>query len=222
MRTLQRRYGVARGTVQKAIDALQREGVIQFVPSPGFVVRGRARSARYGVERHVRGQGPEPEARATLLAGPGTHSHAARQAVREPAEVPAPEPVAERLNVPPGTPVWLRSGTGYVGNRPTRLADSYHPLDLVAGTAIQQEDTGPGGSFAVLESAGLRLAEVREEVCARMPCRRESIALALPTGTPVMELVRTVFDDTGRAVEVMIAVLAGDTTVFDYRFPIPD
>ncbi|MEV6981571.1 hypothetical protein AB0M95_09990 [Sphaerisporangium sp. NPDC051017] len=47
-------------------------------------------------------------------------------------------------------------------------------------------------------------------------------ALSLPPGTPVVELKRTTFEATGRAVEVMCAVIAADMSTFDYRFPIPD
>ncbi|WP_433514863.1 hypothetical protein ACQP2T_04105 [Nonomuraea sp. CA-143628] len=50
----------------------------------------------------------------------------------------------------------------------------------------------------------------------------QSAALDLPTGTPVVELIRTTFTDTGRPVEVMCAVIAADMSSFGYRFPIPD
>jgi GntR family transcriptional regulator len=38
----------------------------------------------------------------------------------------------------------------------------------------------------------------------------------------VADLTRTTYDSTGRPVEVMLAVIAGDMVVFDDRFPIPD
>lgn len=55
-----------------------------------------------------------------------------------------------------------------------------------------------------------------------MPTSPESVALQLPGGTPVMDLTRIVYDSKGRAVEVMLAVVAADTVRMTYRFPIPD
>ncbi|MGH4014614.1 MAG: hypothetical protein ACRDSL_11960 [Pseudonocardiaceae bacterium] len=48
------------------------------------------------------------------------------------------------------------------------------------------------------------------------------MSLRLPGGTPVIDLTRTVYDSRGRAVEVMLAVIAADTVRMFYRFPIPD
>ncbi|MGH3824652.1 MAG: UTRA domain-containing protein [Pseudonocardiaceae bacterium] len=71
-------------------------------------------------------------------------------------------------------------------------------------------------------AASAPLAEIREEWSARMPSSPESVSLQLPGGTPVLDLTRIVYDTTGRAVEVMLAVIAADTVQMSYRFPIPD
>ncbi len=118
--------------------------------------------------------------------------------------------------------MWVRRRTTLIDGRPNQLADSYYELDVVRGTLITQEDTGPGGGFARLEEAGYGLAEIAEEWSTRMPTGPEGVALRLPPGTPVMELIRTAYDATGRAVEVMLAVLAGDMVQLAYRFPVPE
>ncbi|EMF24625.1 GntR family transcriptional regulator [Streptomyces gancidicus BKS 13-15] len=41
-----------------------------------------------------------------------------------------------------------------VDSKPVLLATSYLPLSLVAGSAITQEDTGPGGTYARLSELG--------------------------------------------------------------------
>ena len=66
----------------------------------------------------------------------------------------------------------------------------------------REENTGPGGGFARIEEAGVTLARIREQLHARMPTSPETVALKLPEGTPVVELTRTTFDDTGAPVEV--------------------
>lgn len=109
-----------------------------------------------------------------------------------------------------------------IDGRPNQLADSYYELRLVRGTAITQENTGPGGGFARLEDQGIRLARIQEELSVRMPIGPESVTLQLPPGTPVIDLTRTTFAADGRPVEVMLAVIAGDMITFSYDFPIPD
>lgn len=55
-----------------------------------------------------------------------------------------------------------------------------------------------------------------------MPVGPEIVLLRIPEGTPVVELIRTTYDTTGRPVEVMLSVIAGDMATFCYDFPIPD
>lgn len=94
--------------------------------------------------------------------------------------------------------MWVRRRTTIVDGRPHQLADSYSPLDLAVGTLLT------------------------EEWSARMLTSPESVSLQLPGGTPVIDLTRTIYDSKGRAVEVMLAVIAADTVRLFYRFPIPD
>ena len=156
-------------------------------------------------------------ARAAGCSGPG------RAALRSLAEVPAPDEVAGRLGVEPGTPLWLRSRITYVNDRPNQLADSYYERDVAdAAPALRQEDTRPGDGFARLEDAGFRLDHIREELATRMPVGPEKILLHLPEGTPVIELLRTTYDTGNRPVEVMRSIIAGDMASFCYDFPIPD
>lgn len=215
------RYGVARNTATQALKQLEQEGLIQSVSGRGWIVRPRPRPRRHGFERYSRSRW-SGDGQPILIAETARQGLTARQEIRELAEVPAPEAVAERLGVPVGTVVWVRRRTTFIEDRTHQLADSYYPLDLVEGTRVRKENTGPGGSFARLEETGIRLSEIREELAARMPTATESSALGLPPGTPVVELTRTTFETAGRAVEVMCAVIAADMSTFDYRFPIPD
>ncbi len=218
---LTKRYGVAKETVRQAFMTLASEGLVQSISGRGWIVRPRPRPRRHGFERYSRSRW-SGDGQPILIAETARQGLSARQEIRELAEVPAPEVVAERLGVPPGTLVWVRRRTTFIEDRVHQLADSYYPLELVEGTRIRRENTGPGGGFARLEETGLRLAEIREELAARMPTSVESLALSLPPGTPVVELTRTTYEAEGRAVEVMCAVIASDMTTFDYRFPIPD
>jgi GntR family transcriptional regulator len=145
-----------------------------------------------------------------------------RQEILELAEVPADNLVAQWLSVEPGTPVWVRRRRTWAGGEPTQLADSYYKLDVVEGTAIQQEDTGPGGGHARLEERGYRIDRFREEIRVRMPSSEEARGLHLAGGIPIVELYRITYIATGEVIEFFRAVLAGDRHVFGYEFDAPE
>jgi GntR family transcriptional regulator len=103
--------------------------------------------------------------------------------------------------------------------RPVETAVSYVPADIADGTRIAEPDTGPGGIYARLEEMGHVLDRFTEEVSARMPAAPERRRLELAPGTPVIILVRTAFDTTGRPVEVCDTVKAAPAYVLEYDFP---
>jgi GntR family transcriptional regulator len=206
--------------VRKAIDLLKQQGLVVTVQGRGTFVRDRPHARRHGIERYSRSRWTTGTP--ILIAEAQQQGRTAEQHIRELAEVPAPEAVAERLGIEPDTPVWVRRRTTMIDGRPNQLADSYYELSVVRGTPITEEDTGPGGGFARLEDQGHHLTRIREELSVRMPTGPETVALELPPGTPVIDLARTTSDADGRPVEVMLAVIAGDMATFTYDFPIPD
>ncbi|CAM5735932.1 hypothetical protein SHIRM173S_09002 [Streptomyces hirsutus] len=63
--------------------------------------------------------------------------------------------------------------------KPVLLATSYLPMPLVAGSAITQEDTGPGGTCARLAELGYEPVHFREEIRSRMPSKDEAAQLSM-------------------------------------------
>jgi GntR family transcriptional regulator len=213
-------YGCSLAVVRKAVDLLKQQGLIITMQGTGTFVRSRPIAQKNGIERYSRKLWKAGTA--VLAAATRNVDAIVNQGIRALEVTPAPSMVAERLRVEVGTNVWVRRRTTYADGRPNQLADSYYRLEVAEGTAIMEVDTGPGGGFARLEEKGYKLAEVEEDLSTRMPTGPESSVLQLPPGTPVLELVRTVYGDQGEPLEVMHSVIAGDMTVFSYRFPIPD
>lgn len=212
--------------VRKAMDLLRQQGLVITHQGKGTFVRSRPTARRHGIDRYSKSKWRAGTP--ILTAEAESQGHTAGQLMRELGEVPAPEKVAERFGIEPGTPVWVRRRTTLVDDRPNQLADSFYELEVVEGTLIREENTGPGGGFARLEEAGKQrygdgyeLHKIREEFDVRMPTSPESVALQLPAGTPVLDLIRTTYDTNGRAVEVMLAVIAGDMVHMAYEFEIP-
>jgi GntR family transcriptional regulator len=127
--------------------------------------------------------------------------------------------VAARLELGKKARTVVRSRRYLLDGRPVETAVSYIPADLAEGTPISDPNPGPGGIYARLEEAGHVLERFTEEVSARMPTPDEARVLALAPGVPVFRLVRTAFDQDGRAVEVCDTIMASDAYLLSYDLP---
>lgn len=215
-------YLCSQQSVRQALDLLRQQGLVITRQGKGSFVREHPVVRRHGRDRYSRSRWSK-NGKLILTAEAAEQGLHATQLMREIVDAPAPEAVAERLNIPAGETVLVRRRTTLINGRPNQLADSFYPMDIAdAAPQLREEETGPGGGFARLEDAGYKLATIREEVTVRMPTGPESVALQLPEGTPVAVLTRTTKDETGRPVEMMLAVIAGDMWVFDDEFPIPE
>ena len=218
---LAKQYMCSLGAVRKAVDLLKQQGLLISEQGRGVFVRKRVRAQRHGTDRYSRAVWSGGAS--ILVAEAAKQGREADQLIRHLGTIPAPAAVAERLGVETGDDVHVRRRTTLIDGRPNQLADSYYTLELAErAPALKREDTGPGGGFARIEEAGIRLDRIREEITVRMPTGPEIGVLRLPAGTPVAELIRTVHDTKGQPVEVMVAIIAGDMTSFDYEFPVPD
>ena len=214
-----KRYDVARMTVRSAVGLLAAEGLTVAEHGRGVFVRQPPPVVRLGTERF---------SRETRAAGDGAFAAEAKRGGRTPrqelievGEVDAPRYVAERLGIVEGTAVVVRRRRMFADDVPMQLADSYFPASWARETRLVDTDAGPGGSYARVEETGRRLTRFREELMARAATQREVRALRLPSGVPVVHLVRVAYDASGAAVEVFDSVVAADKHVFVYEFDAP-
>ncbi|WP_405996500.1 GntR family transcriptional regulator [Streptomyces sp. NBC_00986] len=208
-------HGVARMTARQALGALQAEGLVEARKGAGVFVRDFKPIRRRGLERlaHARwGEG-----RSIWAADAGN-----RELVVDSVEVgeeDAPTVIAGVLGLgDDGARVCVRRRRYVLDGKPVLLSTSYLLAELVAGTRITQPDTGPGGMYARLEELGRRPVRFREEIRSRMPSADEADRLALPSGVPVVLVVRTAFDAAGVPVEVNDMVLDAASYILEYDF----
>ncbi|WP_406201838.1 GntR family transcriptional regulator [Kitasatospora sp. NBC_01560] len=218
---LMERYGVASGTVRKAVAELRTTQLIETHHGRGSFVRSRPPVQRKSSDRFRR---------AHRLAGKAAYLAEAEQSGGTPSvnvlfvgPVDAPADIAERLNVPAGSKVLARKRRYFRDGTPTEEATSYLPWDVVKDIPETfAENPGGGGIYARLEEHGHTLAEFTETVRARLATKAETVALALSPGSPVFHLVRDAVTDAGRVVEVCDTIMAADQFVLDYRFAARD
>lgn len=214
---LTQHYGVARMTVRQAIQDLKSEGLVLSEHGKGVFVRSAPVVRRLASERFAR-QNRE-RGKAAFMAEAEKVGYSASVDSIHVHEGPAPAEAAERLGIKAGTSVVIRERRYLANDEPVETATSYIPVNFAHGTAITQNDSGPGGIYARLEEAGHMLDRFVEEVGARMPTPAERRALQLGPGVPVLTVVRTAFDTEGIAVEVCDTVKAAYAYVLEYDFP---
>jgi GntR family transcriptional regulator len=95
----------------------------------------------------------------------------------------------------------------YAGDVPVQLATGWYPADIAQGTAIEDQDTGPGGTYSRLAEAGHAAVHFSERVTLRMPAEDEAGFLRLDTEQRVIEVERVARNTRGRAVEVNVIVM---------------
>jgi GntR family transcriptional regulator len=207
-------YGVSRGTIRDAFAALRAEGLVEARRGSGVfirVFRPLLRNATQRLSKKVWGAG-----RSIWAVDIEERPLETRNLRVE--KVPAPEMIAACFGIPTGTPVWMRDRDYAVEGRTVQRATSYLPAELVEGSPITQESTGPGGTYARLADLGHAPVRFREELKARMPTAEETSRLGLATGTPVIEIARTAFDADDQPVEVNEMVLDASSYLLQYDF----
>ena len=210
-------HGVARGTIRDAVSLLRSEGLVRTEHGRGTFVRDRPPVRRLAHDRFARRH--RERGRAAYLAELEAEGRVARVEVLGIERVTAPDEVAVWLQLAVGAEVVVRRRRYLADDEPMELATSYIPWKLAAGTAIAEENTGPGGIYARLEEKGHGLKRFSEEVTARMPTIDEVRALRLEEGVPVIRLVRVAYDVDERPVEACDTVMAADRYVLSYELP---
>lgn len=215
--TMIEHYGVARMTVREAIRELRTEGLVVAQHGKGVFVRSAPPVRRLASDRFARKHREAGKSAFLAEAEAAGHVPGVDQ-IRVTNEVATAE-VRERLKLKPKERVIVRSRRYLADGRPVEIATSYIPESIAKGTPIAEVDTGPGGIYARIEEAGHELARFTEEVSARMPTPEERKVLEIGAGAPVLTLVRTAFDTTGRPVEVCDTVKVASSFLLEYDVP---
>lgn len=217
-RELVEESGTAPGTVQRALSQLESEGLVIIRHGRGTFVRRPKRMVRDGSSRHVaaaRTPSTSPM-RAEALAQEFTQE----QQVLGSDMSPAPLEVAELLGVDEGESLRTRRFALTLNAETAQQAVSYFMPELADDPVLRTPQKVPGGTHEYLRvQRGLDIDYAIEDLIARMPTPDDVMALRLAPGTPIVDLVRTIYTSDDVPVEVTIFFCAADRYKFRYRVP---
>jgi GntR family transcriptional regulator len=211
---LMARHGIARMTARQALAVLLNDGTAVARKGAGVFVRDFTPVIREALTRLSRERWG---AGASIWSADADGRD--MQVTTRVDETDPPERIAPLLQLEAGERVCTRTRRFVLDEKPVLLSTSYLPAELVRGTPITQENTGPGGTYARLAELGHAPTHFREDLRARMPQPEETEALDLSgAGTPVIDIVRTAYTDTGQPVEVNEMTLDASAYILRYDF----
>jgi DNA-binding GntR family transcriptional regulator len=178
------RLGLSRPTVRQAIQYLVDKGLLVRKRGVGTqVVHGQVKRSveLTSLYDDLRRAGQEPATRVLSLE-----------------RAPVQEDVAAILGVTIGTEMLRLERIRYASGEPLALMRNWLPLGLAPLTA---ENLQEHGLYELLRAAGVRMRVANQRIGARAATSAEARLLDERRGAPLLTLLRTTYDDQGRAVE---------------------
>jgi GntR family transcriptional regulator len=205
-RELVERHGAAQATVRQALAVLRVEGLVTPHQGKGVFVRRLPKRVELDATSEIIAAGDERGGVPRLLEASYT--------------IPS-EQVAALLQLTDATEeAWTRRFLiSTVDGQPLHLATSYFAGSLAKGTPIGEhlELSRAAIGLYLWKTYCLLVGRVRDDITVRMPTPEEVRALRLLPGTPVLDMLRTYISTTGRPIEVIDIVLAGDKHALVYE-----
>ncbi len=227
-RDLSEELGASRMTVRRAIEVLEREGLVKRYPGRGtFVADTRERVlVERGREIHSYLEGALTKANEVREGDPfydiehlDSSSHV--QFLEQPALVASDTEIAQQLNISTGALVLKHYRLQTTDTIPYRLIESYYPAELFGD--ILTTNIGDQSLFSWLfEHHHIRVSHVQEVLIARLATPQERQILRISASAPVVALNRTVWVRTGKPVEFARIIAVASLYTFTYEYDIPE
>ncbi|MEU9452951.1 GntR family transcriptional regulator [Streptomyces sp. NPDC048277] len=206
-------YGVGRNVLQRTMDVLIVDGLLE----------GRAGSGTYVRVPRERLRMVRSRCRERSLAAGTERGRAGAWDADSEVRVPAPEHIAERLAVRPGD-LCVRTHYEFLADgRPVQLSESWEPMALTAGTPVVLPERGPLAGRGVVErmrSIGVDVGTVVEVPRPARATRPQANLLGIDAGDLVLLIERTIHDTGGRPVETADIVIPDARREVVYEFAV--
>ena len=190
-------FDVSRPTIVKALGALRQDGWIDTQQGKGSFVRGRP--ALVDAVRTRPAQGVLELAEAEVSG----------ELVQAGVKL-APPHVTALLALKPGARAFVRQRLLTEDGEPIELASAWLPLELASGTDLASAEVlNESIRHHLYTRKKIRLDHAVEQITARHPTGEEAALLRVAPDAPVLSVIVTAFDATGKPIQVSDLVLPG-------------
>jgi GntR family transcriptional regulator len=206
------RFRLSLPTIREALRVLRAEGLIESRHGIGTFVKVDSRLQRRSRHRYGRARKDQQ-----LLTSHLRHEivFAGRQ--------PAPDYIAEVMNIAPGTEVVVRRRIlrDKQTDRVEELGASYLPTAIAAGTFLEQRDVVPKALFLCVEElSGQRYAYARDRWTSRSATPDEALLLDLQPGSQLLHVLHAAEAEDGSVLEVSESIWPADRIAIIDEYPI--
>jgi GntR family transcriptional regulator len=209
-------YGVGRNVMQRAMDRLIIDGLLEGRAGSGTYVRTPRERLRLVRSRHRERRGGS-----SYGAGMRERGRADAWDSHSQVRVPAPEAIAERLAITPGA-LCVRTHYEFLaGGEPVQLSESWEPMAITDGTPIVLPEEGPLAGKGVVErmrSIGVVIDTVVEVPRPARATQAQANLLGISIGDLVLHIERTIYDTDGDPVETADIVIPDARREVVYEF----
>lgn len=201
LREVMQQFEVAQQTASRAYKVLKENGLTRATTGGGTAV--------------AEAESSNTSSRVRSWAATGRALTASETSqILEVGTVGADEAIASRLEIEPGSPVYVRRRLVNRDGAPTHLSSSYYPAYVIAVTPELSQPVSTGGSRELAaERLDVAQDRVLEEVTSRLATEPEKEALRLTGAVVMTQVMRTVYLVDGRVVEVAVKVCHGQTVL---------
>ncbi|MFI5520724.1 GntR family transcriptional regulator [Streptomyces platensis] len=209
-------YGVGRNVMQRAMDRLIIDGLLEGRAGSGTYVRVPRERLRLIRSRH-RERGEGSPLRSAMRERGRADAWDSHSQVR----VPASDTIAERLAIRPGD---LCVHTHYeflADGYPVQLSESWEPMAITDGMPIVLPEMGPLAGKGVVErmrSIGVVILTVVEVPRPARATQAQANLLGISLGDLVLQIERTIYDTDSRPVETADIVIPDARREVVYEF----
>lgn len=199
---LARYHGVSRVTVRRALGELARERLIERRPSAGTRVTYRPSPA------------PMTADISGVLANLADMGRRTTVKLLSFDYVPAQGVVAEALGAGSDQLLQRSVRVRSIDGLPFSYLVTHVPESI--SVTFTAEELARRPLLELLERAGVKVERARQRISAGLATPQVAKALGLHTGSPLIELVRVVYDQAGRGVEYLHALYRPDRYSFEF------